>query len=399
MANELIVTKRKIASYVHDAADMEKRILTLEQAAEDLEEKSKEKKTRAYQKRNTDEKNKISLRPMDKNTQNYYCEERSYIGFDKYWKEYYKDESFNFAPKGIGCGPWIVSFILGFIVCIIADAVAYSKGTKIELDNTFGEGSALILWIVIASVIRLIWRLILRAISNAECNEVNSAIASDNRKSKQEYESRLAQQKEYNEKVAENNKKYKQALADKRQELDREAEELEREAQFYAAQAEETRKALEPLYKQRKKFYSVGIIPPDYRTIDCAYVFDQIFRNDLADNMREAVKIYEERIFRGEIIRGVRSLGQLMGNVSSLLTRLQSDMSSIRSEIGSMNKGVVRIYEQNQKQNDAMLDEAKRNYAALESRNRELFKETQMSRYALESLKENNDKLMKYIED
>ena len=194
-------------------------------------------------------------------------------------------------------------------------------------------------------------------------------------------------------------KKYERALADKRQELDREAEELEREAQFYATQAEETRKALEPLYKQRKKFYSVGIIPPDYRTIDCAYVFDQIFRNDLADNMREAVKIYEERVFRGEIIRGVRSLGQLMGNVSSLLTRLQTDMSSIKSEIGSMNKGVVRIYEQNQLQNNAMLDEVKRNNAALESRNRELFKETQMSRYALESLKENNDKLMKYIED
>ena len=393
MANELVVTKRKIASYVHDAADMEKRILTLEQAAEDLEEKSKEKKTRAYQKRNTDEKNKISLRPMDKNTQNYYCEERSYIGFDKYWKEYYKDESFNFAPKGIGCGPWIVSFILAWIMMGILAVLSF--GAEIEWNDEILD----ILFIVFALVIRLIWRLILRASSNATCNKVNSKITLENQKHRQEYESKIADQEAYNEKVDENNKKYRQALADKRQELDREAEELEREAQFYAAQAEETRKALEPLYKQRKKFYSVGIIPPDYRTIDCAYVFDQIFRNDLADNMREAVKIYEERVFRGEIIRGVRSLGQLMGNVSSLLTRLQTDMSSIKSEIGSMNKGVVRIYEQNQLQNNAMLDEVKRNNAALESRNRELFKETQMSRYALESLKENNDKLMKYIED
>ena len=43
MANELVITKEKIASYVHDATEVERRIFTLEQAAEDLEAKSKEK--------------------------------------------------------------------------------------------------------------------------------------------------------------------------------------------------------------------------------------------------------------------------------------------------------------------------------------------------------------------
>jgi len=64
-----------------------------------------------------------------------------------------------------------------------------------------------------------------------------------------------------------------------------------------------------------------------------------------------------------------------------------------------MNKDIVRIYEQQERQNTAMIDDMKRNYAAIESRNRELFKETQMSRYALESIRESNDKIIKYIED
>ena len=209
----------------------------------------------------------------------------------------------------------------------------------------------------------------------------------------------------------------------RKNDLEHLAKECDAQADFFLTQAAETRKALEPLYEQRKTFYSVGIVPPDYRTLDCAYAFDQIFRNDLADTMREAVKIYEERVFRGEIVRGIRSLEQFMGNVSSLLTTLHHDMSAVRSEISHMSQGVSRIYEQqaqsyaaleahNQEllaenrrsyaaleRNQELLAENKRSYASLESRNRELFKETQMSRYALEAIKENNEKLVKYVED
>jgi hypothetical protein len=41
-----------------------------------------------------------------------------------------------------------------------------------------------------------------------------------------------------------------------------------------------------------KRYYSLDILPPDYRTMDCVITLDHIFRNDLADTVREAILLY-----------------------------------------------------------------------------------------------------------
>ena len=44
--------------------------------------------------------------------------------------------------------------------------------------------------------------------------------------------------------------------------------------------------------------YDMNIIPPDYRDLVYLFGFYKIFRNNLADTMREAVLLYEERDYR-----------------------------------------------------------------------------------------------------
>ena len=85
----------------------------------------------------------------------------------------------------------------------------------------------------------------------------------------------------------------------------KEQEKDETRVQYIFAQADLLVQTADELHAKKESLYRANIIPPDYRELDCVLMFHQIFRNDLADTMREAVKIYEERVFRQEVIRGI----------------------------------------------------------------------------------------------
>lgn len=91
---------------------------------------------------------------------------------------------------------------------------------------------------------------------------------------------------------------------------------------FLQSQVNETELVLEKLYKQRSEFYSVNIVAPDYRFLDCIVVLKQIFENDLADNVREAILIYEERVFRGEMIRGIDKINEQLVAINNNLEQM-----------------------------------------------------------------------------
>jgi len=467
MANDLVVSKQKIASYVHDATDMEKRIFTLEEAIPGLDKLStqkklegdcnasvakddsfwknvindtaeindiwnKEKPLAVVEKicRNTEEqvlvravgeriKNGLRFPKFKREAKSEYEHEVERLN-EQIMPECSTKPRFRFhlgrSTKKI---LWRILFAISVIASAIVFGILYglNKGTPSDISTYAGYiiGSGMTIGLLAGAILGLVLFGLIYGISclvygiyyliigkrkeRGRLIRENNAIYDNNVKIERELRDLEYMYNEKAKKENEWNNKRTVKIRDERQSINYAAEKAYIQSQFYANQAAEMRKLLEQLYRQRDKFYSVGIVPPDYRTMDCAYAFDQIFRNDLADNMREAVKIYEERVFRGEIIRGVRSLEAFMGNVSSLLTTLQADMSSIKTQVGLMNKDIVRIYEQQERQNTAMIDDMKRNYAAIESRNRELFKETQMSRYALESIRESNDKIIKYIED
>lgn len=451
MSGELVVTKEKIASYVHDATEVEKQIFTLEQAVKTLENNSKEEQKqsellalRAKGTKNIAPQSVVPKHPTLKHhaAQNTMPQKPAkqplILDFEQFKQSYNYKQKKREAIKESISAIFVVMLGGGLIGLIILSALL--EGLSLALENWLnisyeaaGVVTIILFVLLILSIPVIVVSIKMNKLKNqlySNMEKENQRISKNNAKKEREYQEKLAQYQKELKTYNEENEKYEKALDNKRQELDRtakellqKAEEAKQKAEFLSVQAVETRKSLEPLYEQRKTFYSVGIIPPDYRTIDCAYAFDQIFRNDLADTMREAVKIYEERVFRGEIVRGIRSLEQFMSNVSSLLTTLHHDMSAIRSEINYMSQSVSRIYEQqarnhaalaahNQEllaenrrsyatleRNQELLAENQRDYAALESRNRELFKETQMSRYALEAIKDNNEKLVKYVED
>lgn len=154
------------------------------------------------------------------------------------------------------------------------------------------------------------------------------------------------------------------------------------------AQTAEIQKMLASLRANREKIYSVGIVPPDYRTMDCVYVLEHIFRNDLADTMREAILLYEERAFRGEVLRGMQNIASHLSNLSGVMLTLRADMDRIGRDVALMSGDLSRVYEQN------------RIFAADVARqNDRIYEETKLHRYAVEALEKSNQRIVDYIDD
>lgn len=126
-----------------------------------------------------------------------------------------------------------------------------------------------------------------------------------------------------------------------------------------------------------KQFFSFGIIPPDYRTMDCIIMLDQIFRNNLADDMRSAILLYEERVFRGEVIRG-------MDRIVAQLDQLSGSMSAISYQLNAINSNISRLCDDQ----------------SLANANTErLIQETRLGRYATEQLNSSTERLVYYAEE
>jgi hypothetical protein len=75
------------------------------------------------------------------------------------------------------------------------------------------------------------------------------------------------------------------------------------------AQAQTCRKKSDEIKEVLQKFYThTNVIPVDYRSLDHVMIFSHVFRNDLADTMREAVNYYETCVFRDKVIRGINNI-------------------------------------------------------------------------------------------
>ena len=155
-----------------------------------------------------------------------------------------------------------------------------------------------------------------------------------------------------------------------------------------AIQVEEYTNIRNNIKKNLTVLLGYGIIPPDYRDYDCLIILDQIFRNDLADTMRDAIKIYEERVFRGSVIRG-------MDKICEKLDELSSDMSAISLRLDMIDSNVSRMSNDLYNYNQRLVAESEKNRVTTEG----LIKETQLGRYTNEKLLESNKRLEYYAEE
>ena len=157
------------------------------------------------------------------------------------------------------------------------------------------------------------------------------------------------------------------------------------EAQNCRLHALEIRKNIQKMHE------AVGIIPFDYRDMDCVLTFQQIFRNDLADTMREAVMIYEQRVFRQEVIRGMDRIYSQLDQLNSSMHYMKYTLSSIRDNVSMMSQDMFQMVGKLE-QISGGIDENKE----LQTK---ILSETRLSRYAAEALQQSQEKCAEYMEN
>ena len=152
-------------------------------------------------------------------------------------------------------------------------------------------------------------------------------------------------------------------------------------------QYRELENAIEKAKAQRAKFYSVNIIPTDYRTIECTFFLDHSFRNDLVDTVRQGIERYELSEYRNSVLGGLQTIANSLGNLTGLMLDLGNRINSIQNQVSVMSNDLYYMTERQAKMQSEMDDN-----------NRRVLEESRLQRYATESLNRNAEKIVKYCE-
>ena len=178
----------------------------------------------------------------------------------------------------------------------------------------------------------------------------------------------------------------------------------EKEYNFLLTQAKDARRDADIIHKQKNQIYELGIIPPDYRTFDACIMLHSIFRNDLADTMREAVLLYDERVFRGEVLRGIDNIYQMLGQLTHTMAEICDRLISIDSKVDSMLEETRTISSQLYSMERSAETSAARIADAVQESARQneqyqaaILRQTQAARYSMESLERTSQQHEWYI--
>lgn len=352
-ANENALTKSNIASYVHDMMELEKEQFTLEQ----LNKKCIDERKRLEE----NSKRTLAARKND-------CQQAK-AKWDKALEQQSPKPTEIVKPAKVrkpftgDFAPLFFPVYLAIITLIIYPFVPRSQW---EPEPTPG---LLILIIVPAILLHI----------------MNYKIA------KKRYDNYLIKQQQYDqyinslsrynqqEKIIENCQN-QYALTQKNLE----------EAKKHCAEAQKQIEKLDHISKylslhiskieaQKTKLYSLDIISFDYRKLDCLIEFDQMFRNDLVDTLREAKLIYEERVRHGELMTGIDNIYNMLGSLTAAMHNIESALYSIKNEVQLMSDDVYKIASSTEKFQDSMLSESR------------------AARYATEALKKSTERCEWYM--
>ncbi|MBQ8497755.1 MAG: hypothetical protein IJ489_09930 [Clostridia bacterium] len=126
----------------------------------------------------------------------------------------------------------------------------------------------------------------------------------------------------------------------------------------------------------------MNVIPPDYRDLRCLFELYRIFYNNLADTMREAIAIYEERVFRGIVVKGIYQLNNKFGLISEYIVDVKDELHRISRDTDFMSGEIQRIRENQDNQND---------------KQDQMIEEIRATRYANEAVKESQERCEWYM--
>ncbi len=349
MANELAqfnqksLSKNQLGSYVHAAKELEKDIYTLEETEKQLMDKAKQLRT-----------SKPNVPYPDFESENIERPKRP--------------ENDKEDKKSCAISALIFSGIVALILIVIGGGIIGDLAD--ETDSTFlnkifeSNGGIYIVWLIglvlsILPGVIFYWRARKQSIKKYRAKTKNYEYTMEKIRKNNAIKS-----KEYEKAIKKAEESYAISCST--------ALKIEKQAKEVHTKANE-------LKQIRNTFYSVDVIPPDYRTMDCVYVLDQIFRNDLADTMRQAISIYEERAFRGDVIRGMGMILSKLDSLQGTMGYLVNDLNSVKENVSFMSQDVYRMAEAQSKHNEKMLENSK------------------ATRYAAETVQKHSEEAKKYF--
>ena len=114
---------------------------------------------------------------------------------------------------------------------------------------------------------------------------------------------------------------------------------LEYRSSVLKKETQKLTKVLEQSYEQ------TGVVPIDYRYISCVLMIDYVFKNDLADTVREAIEYYETKVFRDGLFNKLDDIHNTLKIMSGKLSSMNSILRSIDSQVGALSEDMSNISE------------------------------------------------------
>ena len=352
------LSTQQLADYIHQAAEIEKDIFKMKEAENSLKELASAKKE-------NDIKEIPEFEPLP----------RDYSYSDTIFNEEITKDKFDrtYYSPGLGCFTYIGICIAIYAIILIISNIPGLLETVIGpmiLNFLF---AALIIVMISYLPIRLVINQknrekAYKAFRQKEIDKCEENKKSLEKKEKDYWNRNDVHRQHYNNSCAPIRNHNKKVLLT--------VDAINNQAKIIS----EKRKEIE---KVREDFYSLGIIPPDYRTMDCVYVLDHIFRNDLASDVRNAILLYKEWEFRGDVIRGMGAIISRLANLGNQMDYLTRDINDIRNNVNFMSQDLSRMAETQIAQNKSI-------NKALEN--------SQATRYATEAVQRHIEETKKYYD-
>lgn len=343
--------------YLEAAIEMEVGILKLEETSRGIKEEAagRRRERERYEKNRKDERDRElklyttelddQIKDLENATNRVHwdveCAEEEYEKKYAAKKNKKKEKrSFNIVDyftsygKGVGiCG----IFLGAFLACVLIEMAIF--GRKLTEDETLATYAGIIAIAVgfVSSIAFFVGRILRKKKNGISLKARISDLKNESKKAQNSFlKAKKNREKKLAEFRAKQDEEFKIACLPQ-------INGMKKQEKFLLSQADQTDLVLEKLYQQRNTFYSVGIVPPDYRYLDCVGVLHQIFVNDLADTMRDAVLLYEERVFRGDLIRGVdkinvqlRAINHNLQEINVMMRFVCEKLAEISAQSGMM---------------------------------------------------------------
>lgn len=418
MANE-IIKKDLLAGYVHDAVSMEVRRHTISKTRDELvllRNKRLSEQERAVSLMNSKHKRDTEKIERELNSiEDNHASKAASLDKRIKWEEdqidtvkekpYKITHPFEADPAPIA-GFGLLGMIVGLVGIAILGGIGLLDGidmdTAISVTYSIGPLCGMIIGVLITYIIqKVIWKKDCQYFDRVAIEKAHSNIM----KLQAEQETALKNyKKERSQKQLESQTLRERQLHERTETNDA----LVCEQKVYAdltAHIDEASDKLNIIDSQLTEFYSVNLIPPDYRSLECVIAFNQMFRNDLVDTMREAALLYEERVFRGEMIKGlnniyeaINELGGLMTETVSVLRDIESNTSRMCDELVEVSSNLVRMNANVTGHLSTMSSNLSSGLNSIADGQRRIESELEYNRYTNEAIRANSDRMRWYTE-